>query len=809
MMRVMVFPAAFMTNTFAMMLVMIGLSLFGKPELAADFGLVHGATVALFYSFSGNARSLILAEGNSVGAAAILRLRLMLLLPLAFLAFALCIGVVDGGWLFVSLLVVRRAAEWLAEVFLSEQEIHHQGAAAMRFMLIQSVLSLILLLALLSDGALALPMTLVWALSPLLGCMTVALLGRALRHTVPMLTGIRAMLPHFGSTAVIGVSVYVFRLFILMVAGKEIAGDLFSAFALGGILGAVFSQALGPTMVRQERSLSGSGHMLKLFNLMLVLVLLAGVVLLASVWSMPQLLDWTQKNQLFWLAVGYSLIGGVVMVLAQRIRLRILQGEVGRDVFGSDMLSNILLVVSIPLLFYWLGIESLAALYLLGAVSSLAFYASERGGLLRLWPLSLVSEPRVLFILAVGVMLPIFFQLSDGLYTTKELLVDSGGRLSLLPLPFSIIFCYLGILLLGEYSRVRLALLVVFSLFVGMLLSSLMVSDVQTGESGRKMVLLVQYVLPVFALVLGQQFGQRLSALESVAWAGLVVLWVVVPLQLVATWMHGYGVLSRSAIFISVYHHFQYVPVLFVGMYWLSVFTLASQPRLLWWLTLLGFLMGIYAFVSHSILAIFFMIIAGLGFSVRFVCARHFRSVFFIVMAVSCGALSSCFYISEKALLVQEFSLSGIPMEGDELPVNVSERLEIWSFYAREVFDGYRDLFLGHPSPSGHSIYPSANNYYLDYIFNFGLIGLLPLMALIVYVIFLLMRAWKAVWMKPDLLGLAGIVMFFLIIDNSLKVGLRQPYSGISMFFLLGVLLAQIRMLQVTARWASGSRHVV
>ena len=280
-MRVMVFPAAFMTNTFAMMLVMIGLSLFGKPELAADFGLVHGATVALFYSFSGNARSLILAEGNSVDAAAILRLRLMLLLPLAFLAFALCIGVVDGGWLFVSLLVVRRAAEWLAEVFLSEQEIHHQGAAAMRFMLIQSVLSLILLLALLSDGALALPMTLVWALSPLLVCMTVALLGRALRHTVPMLMGIRAMLPHFGSTAVIGVSVYVFRLFILMVAGKEVAGDLFSAFALGGILGAVFSQALGPTMVRQERNLSGAGHMLRLFNLMLVLVLLAGRWLLS------------------------------------------------------------------------------------------------------------------------------------------------------------------------------------------------------------------------------------------------------------------------------------------------------------------------------------------------------------------------------------------------------------------------------------------------------------------------------------------------------------------------------------------------
>ena len=68
-MHLLVFPLAFMTNTFAMMLVMIGLSLFGKPALAAEFGLVHGATVALFYSFSGNARSLILGESGEVGAA--------------------------------------------------------------------------------------------------------------------------------------------------------------------------------------------------------------------------------------------------------------------------------------------------------------------------------------------------------------------------------------------------------------------------------------------------------------------------------------------------------------------------------------------------------------------------------------------------------------------------------------------------------------------------------------------------------------------------------------------------------------------
>lgn len=408
-MRLLVFPLAFMANTFAMMLVMIGLSLFGKPALAADFGLIHGATVALFYAFSGNARSLILAESGEVGAAGILRLRLLMLLPLGILAFMLCIGVVDGGWLFVLLLVVRRAAEWLAEIFLSEQELHHQGRAALRFLLIQGCLSLALLLALLDGGVLALPMTLFWSLSPLIGCISLGLLGRALRHPMPLLPSIRQLLPHFGSTAVIGVSVYVFRLFILLVAGKQVAGDLFSAFALGGILGAVFSQALGPTMVRHEQRSAGPGRLVRLFNLMLVALLLAGLGLVALVWSLPQVLDWTQKGQLFWLAVGCSLAGGVVMVLAQRIRLRIIQDNVGGDVFGSDMLANILLLACIPFLFYWLGAQSLVVLYLLGATLSLMFYLSEQGGFMRSFTLSSFTESRVLMVLAVALICPIFF----------------------------------------------------------------------------------------------------------------------------------------------------------------------------------------------------------------------------------------------------------------------------------------------------------------------------------------------------------------------------------------------------------------
>jgi hypothetical protein len=791
-MRVMVFPLAFMANTFAMMLVMIGLSLFGKPELAADLGLVHGATVALFYSFSGNARSLILGESGEVDGAAILRLRLILLLPLAVLSFALCIGVVGGGWLFIVLLVGRRAAEWLAELFLSEQELRHQGMAAMRFLLIQGVLSLVLLLALLGDSTLALPMLLVWALSPLIGCMRLAFLGRALSHSMPVVTVIRQMLPHFGSTAVIGVSVYVFRLFILLVAGKEVAGDLFSAFALGGILGAVFSQALGPTMVRQERSATGPNRMLNLFSLMLVLVALAGCVLLALVWSVPHLLAWTQKSQLFWLAVGCSLVGGVVMVLAQRIRLRILQDGVGGDVFGSDMLANILLVVSIPFVFYGLGVTALALLYLLGALLSWVFYASERQGLIPQRRAGWFGQRNLLMLIALMIFLPVFFQLQGGIFRDPSSNFSSSGVVGLLPIPLSVLACYLAMVLLGGYSQARLALFSLFFVFIGMLLSSQLLGLGDAGEGRRKLILLIQYVLPMFALVLGQQFGGREDALVLVARAALLMLLFIVPLQLLATWHQGDVLLSPSVYLFSIYQHLQYVSLLFVVAYVLALFTLWGRG-LDAWLLALTLAMGCYVVLSWSLLTgllfglglvLFLLQQLGRGGRVPFVLALPGLAV--------CGALLALWYV----LTLLPGDMSTPLSTSADLSMQLLEGrvgyLERWLFYIDGISSSWVHALFGHAKSPERELYPSALNYYLDFAYNFGLLGLLPLLLLALYSVLSVARRWREFWASGPAMGLALVVIFLLTLDSVFKVGLRQPYSGVIMFFLWGLLLAVI-----------------
>ncbi|WP_392891477.1 hypothetical protein ACF6ZU_08350 [Pseudomonas migulae] len=794
-MRVMVFPVAFMANTFAMMVVMIGLSLFGKSALAADFGLIHGATVALFYSFSGNARSLILSDSGTIDAPVILRLRLILLLPLGILAWVLCAGVVDSSWLFVLLLVVRRAAEWLAEIFLSEQELRHHEGAAIRFLLTQGCLSLALLLVLINDGPLSIPVTLLWALSPLLGCISLELPKRALNSGVPLISSIRLMLPHFGSTAVIGVSVYVFRLFILLVADKQVAGDLFSAFALGGILGQVFSQALGPTMVRHERRGAGAGRLVRLFNLVLVVMLLAGAVLAVSVWSLPHLLDWTEKDQLFWLAVGCSLMGGVVMVLAQRIRLRILQDDAGGDVFGSDMLANILLIASIPFLFYGIGVNALALLYLLGALLSWVFYASERHGLLSMRDSGWFTQKNLLLFIAVMLFLPIFFQLQGGIFDDPSKSFSSGGILALLPIPLSVLACYSGMVLLGRYSHARLALLSLFFVFIGMLLTSLLLGLDPAGGGKQKLILLIQYILPMFALVLGQQFGGREDALLLLAKGALFILLTVLPVQLLVTLSSADVLLSPSVYFFSIYQHLQYASLLFVAAFVLALFTLWGHKGFEGWLRGLTLLMGGYVVLSWSLLAMLLFVLAVCCFVAQQMAqGRRFVTLLGLPALAMSGALLAVFYISR----VSQPEVLAPLSEAAKLSMQVLEGrvdyLERWMFYIDGICASWSNALFGHATSPARGLFPSALNYYLDFAYNFGLLGLLPLIVLALYSLAVVCRRWRDFWAHSPYLGLALVVIFMLVLDSSFKVGLRQPYSGVIMFFLWGLLLAVISL---------------
>ena len=455
------FPAAFMLHSFSMTALMIVFALGGEPVIAADVGLVHGVTVALFYVFSANARNLLLNPHALISARFLLIQRMFLVVPLAAIAFYLSL-ISEVGIGLASILILRRCVEWLNEVLMSEAERQDDRAYAVNFITIQSFLLLALVISFMVEGYMPWWGLLIWAISPLAS-------GRGyLRDTLEKQeTALRLvwsrLLPYFGSTAIIGITVYVFRLFLVLLTGKETAGDLFTAFALGGIAGSVFANALGPSMVLQEMRTGGRSFPLPFRWGMSLLVLLGVLLIVAATWQ-PALLEWTGKSAFFWEATGLSMIGGVIMVFAQRMRLRLLQEDENCDVFGPDVLINILVIASIPFLKWLMGKEILTALYLISSVLALAFYfsASKQDllwqGVFQRW------SNRVKTSLAVMLFFPIFFQASGGIFRHPFNNFDSGGLPSQLPIPLLSVFaCYGGIMLLGIHRLSRISLSFIFS----------------------------------------------------------------------------------------------------------------------------------------------------------------------------------------------------------------------------------------------------------------------------------------------------------------------------------------------------------
>jgi hypothetical protein len=125
-----------------------------------------------------------------------------------------------------------------------------------------------------------------------------------------------------------------------------------------------------------------------------------------------------------------------------------------------------------------------------------------------------------------------------------------------------------------------------------------------------------------------------------------------------------------------------------------------------------------------------------------------------------------------------------------QLPGNISERFADWKLFGTSIIENPRTMLFGHATPLPREVRTSAHNLYLDIVYSFGLISLLPLLVLSGYTVHLFQRARSILTLETR--WLAFIVLFLVVIDSNFKVSLRQPYPGIFGYFLWGLLLTRL-----------------
>lgn len=125
-------------------------------------------------------------------------------------------------------------------------------------------------------------------------------------------------------------------------------------------------------------------------------------------------------------------------------------------------------------------------------------------------------------------------------------------------------------------------------------------------------------------------------------------------------------------------------------------------------------------------------------------------------------------------------------------PAGVTDRLRHWRFYGEGITSSPRTFLFGHASPPDRNEHPSAHNYWLDALYNFGFVAMAPLLGLLGWTLLAIWRQRRAVLASPLLSATALAALYLMLGENMLKVGMRQPYPGILTFFLWGLLIARL-----------------
>ena len=799
-----IFPFAYSLNMFMMTLVLIFTGLIGESELAADIAIVQAATLVVFMAFSTNSRNIILSNSETISLSHLLRFRLLFVIPLAIGSFYISKGFIELDSWVVIFLILRRSLEWLAELNISDKELKGDKTYAFNYSVIQ-IFTVIALLSsiLIGNGTSIYIILFFWALSP--GYQLFQFITKENTETENNNLSLRSFFPHLGSSWIIAISMYVFRLMIILLAGKSLAGLMFSAYAIGGMISSIFTYAIGPTLISNTINVKTN----KIINIVfLVLFFLGGLVVLCGYWLNGFL---GVDSTLYLSAIGMSLAGGGFMLMAQKKRMQILQID-KNSVFVEDVICNVVLIAAVPLLYFMFQEFALTILFLASGIITFIVFLfpsikkksiNDSGQALPFKLLRFVTRENSQALILFLLVFPVFFQFSESIiFNSKELFFNSEGSLSRLPLPFSLIACFFGILFLTKHGSCYRSALTVFSFFTCMILSMLVTAE-SGGISVNKILLLIQFVLPVFGLLLGESYVEPTTKFYSLEAVFLYAIAIIIPVEVIATIIQSTGILTPYIYMFSIYQHVQYVPVIFVCLFYLAVLKFHDDKYLRFLILFLTPFLFAYVIFSYSSLALVLVSLLFFHVFLLYILKLKIKYILMISALLIICVLFTLFTLHDYIfyawgqkyghifVMFQQYLDDRITFSLIEfLPVNLTDRITIWLYYWNNITQDLNSFLFGSDVVVDKKIAASAHNYFLDLMHSFGFVSLTP----IFFLIFVTIRKSIKEIRKSDvtLCGLLIIVVYLIIFDNFFKVGMRQPYPGIIMFFLWGILLNRL-----------------
>lgn len=353
-------------NLFLPTFVLIISSLFKEYSLAAELGILIGINIIFTQIFSANLRSIIISKNNTDNIYSHIVFRFLIAI---FVLFVNVIIFYNYNFLYFEILsqiTILILIQWQCEIILTYYEIRNNKKKFFQYLFICFIFSLLIIGSFIFRYNFLFVLiffNIIFSLFLIIGIFQI---DKKLNSIKKIFFNIIKSSAFFSSLT-ISLSNLVWRLLILSLCGKTLAGIYFASFAIGSLPGTLFNNSFGPTMLKKNLKIKYL-EIFKLFSYVIIIFLM-----LVSLYHKDKIFFDNQFTQLFGTTI--SLVGAIFMIKGQYYRQYIIQKTNYKSkLFNYDIIYSLIICLIVPFLFLIGGIKLIIISFLISSLTSFGMY---------------------------------------------------------------------------------------------------------------------------------------------------------------------------------------------------------------------------------------------------------------------------------------------------------------------------------------------------------------------------------------------------------------------------------------------------
>lgn len=764
----------YLINFVSLNTLVILLYFFGYKQLVLDIALFGSFVILLCQIFSLHSRTLLLSKTKTIDTIATLIQRLFFSLVIFTISILFISFFVQEDRNLALCVMVALIVNWIYEIILTKEEV-----VSNRVQKIHLFLSLICFLLIITSfiiGNFVLLKITIILYSIVIFYQIVKFLFNNINQIKEQKYSIDAFLgiyffSSFGSSLSISISNFLFRYFVVILSSLEISSAVIIGFMFGSLPVSLFYNIFGASLIRNQINIDK----IKKYSSYFLICVLISVILILSNYNLDIILNFFNKDNILFITIFFSVLGMFPMLSGLYKRQKSIQDSKSKlSFFYLDMIFGLSVSIIVPLIYIINHELFFSTCFLLSGIFSFIIFNIGTN----------FKNKNLILLLVSLIPLPIFFEFFDNLREFNFLILNQDNKYLILenfyslPIPLSLAIIPILVLSLMQVNKSKL--ISIYSISVSFLIGILSVIYLQRLTFSN-FLNIIQFFLPMIAIIAGEITG-RFKLISKIFFKNFFYLsFLIVSLQVLLVLILQNQVITPNLFGFYIYQNIEFTSsVFFLGIF-LHI-TLNSNilvnlndlKKINIYKLYLSILLLLFAYFTNSI-SIYLLLFT---FSV-YLCFVNKNYLFFLLIIL--------FYFTLIIYLKDDLSLNTL---SDHFKTIFVSNLN----FLTEISQSTRHLFFG--SNISNQLYLNEKgtfNYYLDYIYNFGLISLIPLLFLIYYTIETTYKLRKKVFKNFSNHILFFLFIFILFIDSFLRTGLKQPFIGIIYYFIWGIYLSKIR----------------